>query len=376
MQTIKRQFFATLIKPASSQCNLRCDYCFYHSLAKARSVRSYGMMSLNTAEAIVSRALSFATDSCSFAFQGGEPTLVGLDFFKGFVGLEKKYQKPGVRVFNSIQTNGTLLDREWAEFLAQEKFLVGISLDGEKAAHDCYRKDARGSGTFTRVLESIRLLDECGVEYNVLTVINNRNVRHAQRLYNFFRNNKIRFVQFIPCLEPLEGEAWEYAPRPVEYGRFLITMFRLWRRGLQSDFPISIRTFDNLVQMAAGYPPESCELKGHCSNQFVIEADGSVYPCDFYVIDKWYLGNIRTSTIFDLAENSLALEFVNTSLAKNQKCVECKWFRLCRGGCRRQKEPYDPENPKVDRLCEAYKMFFEECYNDIYEVARLVFGRM
>lgn len=374
MQTIRKQSFVTLIKPASSECNLRCDYCFYHSLAKSRNIRSYGMMRLDTAEAIVSCALSFASDSCSFAFQGGEPTLVGLDFFKAFVDLEKRFRRPGVRVFNAIQTNGTLLNREWAEFLAEHKFLVGISLDGEKAVHDSYRKDTKGAGTYLRVLESILLLDECGVDFNVLTVVNNRNVRHAQRLYNFFRNNRIRYVQFIPCLEPLEGAIWEYAPDPIEYGRFLITMFKLWRRGLDSSFPISIRTFDNLVQMAAGYSAESCELKGHCSNQFVIESDGSVYPCDFYVFDRWCLGNIRTSTIEELAENPLAIEFVNTSIAKNQRCIKCEWFKLCRGGCRRQKEPYDPENPAVDRLCEGYRMFFEECYQDICEVAQQVLG--
>lgn len=374
MQTIEKRSFTTLIKPASSECNLRCDYCFYHSLAKSRDIRSYGLMSLDTAEAIVERALSFASDTCSFAFQGGEPTVVGLDFFKAFVDFEAKHSKQGVRVLNAIQTNGTLLNREWAEFLAENKFLVGISLDGEKSIHDSYRKDAKGAGTYPRVLANIRLLEECGVDFNVLTVVNNRNVRHAQRLYNFFKNNRIGYVQFIPCLEPLDGTTWEYAPDPIEYGRFLITMFKLWRRGLRSGFPISIRAFDNWVQMAAGYPAESCELKGHCSNQFVIEADGSVYPCDFYVIDEWFLGNIKTSTIQELSESPLAIEFVNTSLKKNEGCITCEWFKLCRGGCRRQQEPYDPNNPSIDRLCEGYRMFFEECYDEICEVAQQVLG--
>ncbi len=370
---VDNQYFSTLIKPASSQCNVGCQYCFYHSLAKSRQVTSYGTMSKETVEKLIKKALSFATRGCSFAFQGGEPTLAGLEYFKFFVKTVNELNHDGrIQVQYFLQTNGILLDREWAEFLRQNDFLVGISLDGPADIHDFYRKDQRGNGTYVKVMKAIDVLKENNVQFNVLTVINNKNVKHPRKLFKFYKNKKFLYVQLISCLEPLTGDPWEYSPSAKEYGRFLITMFNLWKESLESRLPISIRTFDNWVQMAAGYPPESCELRGHCSNQFVIEADGSVYPCDFYVTDQWCLGNINDLDIVKLGETGIAQKFVAISHKNAKECHGCQWFSLCKGGCRRQKEPYNPSSPSVDRLCQGYKMFFEQCYDSIYETAEKV----
>ena len=195
-----------LIKPASGMCNLNCRYCFYHDIVEKREQRSYGFMSEETLEAVIEKALRYAEQDCTIAFQGGEPTLAGLDFYKKVVEFQKKHNRKGVRVHNAIQTNGMLLDGQWADFLRDNHFLVGISLDGVKEMHDCNRLDARWEGTFGRVMDAISLLERHGVEYNVLTVVNRQTAARATRIYNFYKRNGLKYLQFIPCLDPLGDE--------------------------------------------------------------------------------------------------------------------------------------------------------------------------
>lgn len=195
-----------LIKPASSLCNMRCRYCFYADVSSHWEIHNMGIMSEETHENMVRRVMEYAQGSVSFAFQGGEPTVAGLDFFRRHMQLCHKYAKNGVNIYNSVQTNGYTLDEEWAEFFAENRFLLGISLDGPKEIHDLYRKDAKGEGTFNRVRKAVSILERHKVEYNILCVVTEPLARNANRVMNFFINNNFSYLQFIPCLDGLEGK--------------------------------------------------------------------------------------------------------------------------------------------------------------------------
>ena len=304
-----------LIKPASSNCNLRCKYCFYHSLAENRQTDSYGIMDIETLEILVRKTMEYADYGCSFVFQGGEPTLAGLDFFRSLVEFQKKYNKKNVYISNAIQTNGMVIDEEWARFLAENKFLVGLSLDGPKDIHDSYRAGPNGKGSFIRIMETVNHFNKYKVEYNILSVVTAHSARHINKIYNFFKKHGFRYLQFIPCLDPL-GEhpgGYEHSLTPERYAYFLKTLFDRWYNDILQGNMISIRYFDNIVGMAMGYRPESCGMSGVCTCQFVVEANGGVYPCDFYVIDEWYLGNLEHSSFEEIWNSETTGRFIEVS---------------------------------------------------------------
>jgi len=361
-----------MIKPASSNCNLRCKYCFYHSLAKSRKIKSYGFMDISLLEKIVEKGLFYAEQNCTFAFQGGEPTLVGLDFYKKLIEFELKYNYKNLSIINAIQTNGIMINKKWAKFLSENRFLVGISLDGPKEIHNTNRINNQGKGTFKRVIETINLLNKYKVEYNILTVVTSLVARHPTKVYNFFKNHKFRYLQFIPCLEPLNEEIRkeDYSLKPEKYAYFLKTIFDLWYDDILKRDIISIQYFDNLLGLLMGYKPEVCGMAGHCICQFVIEADGGVYPCDFYVTDQWYLGNIKKLDFNKLLNSVNSKRFNEVSKYINPECESCKWYYLCRGGCRRWREPFENEKPKLNILCSAYKKFLNYSKERLIELAQ------
>ena len=356
-----------LIKPASSLCNLRCGYCFYADVAENREIPCYGKMDAATLEATVKRAFEYAEGYISFAFQGGEPTLAGLDFYRELIALQKKYNEKKIRVLNSIQTNGTLLDREWAVFLRDNRFLVGLSLDGTREAHDALRVDANGCGTYGRVTECAELLTRYGVEFNVLCVVNRYVSRYPRRVYEALK--KYRYLQFIPCLDELSGKERPYSLSAKRYGEFLCGVFDLYYADFMAGQAVSVRSFDNYVQMRMGYPPEGCAQVGHCSCSLTVEGDGSVYPCDFYVLDEHRLGNVHTHGIKELLTCEAAERFTARSATEAAECRTCPYFALCRGGCRREREPHiRGEN----RFCGAYRAFFAHALPKITEMAQIL----
>jgi len=359
-----------LIKPASGACQYRCEYCFYADVMNNRAVSNYGSMTFNTLEALVKRAMSYAEGSVSFAFQGGEPTLVGLDFYKELMRLEKKHNR-GLQVFNSIQTNGGLINDEWAMFLKENHFLVGLSLDGAKTLHDKYRKNASGEGTYEKTLETARLFEKYGVDFNILCVVNDDIASNPIETYEAIR--QFRFLQFIPCIDDFDLDKRMFSPSPENYGRFLIETFKLYLRDIQKGEYVSVRAFDNYVQMLKGRRPESCSMTGRCTCYFVIEGNGDVYPCDFYVLDKWKLGNVLDNDFRSMLKSERAEEFVSSSVYMHPDCRACRHYSLCRGGCRRDREPFDDMNrPGKTRYCQSYKMFFEACGDDLRALARSI----
>ncbi len=363
-----------LIKPASSACNMACRYCFYRDVAGHREVDFAGMLSLDAMERLITEAFAYAEGICGFAFQGGEPTLAGLEFYREVVRLQKKHAPKGLRVQNAIQTNGYAVDEEWARFFSENRFLVGLSLDGPPDIHNANRVDRAGGDTFGAVMRARRLLDRHRADYNILCVVTGRSARHIEKIYNFFRREELRYLQFIPCLEPLEqprGEA-AYHLSAEAYGAYLITLFDLWYADMRRGRYISVRHIDNWLGMLLGRPPEVCSMAGRCSAQCVVEGDGGVYPCDFYVSDEWRLGTLGSQGLGEMLGGRTAVRFAEVSHPVPERCGDCPWFSLCRNGCRRDRWSVPGGDAPVNFYCEAYREFFARRLPELQGAARLV----
>lgn len=363
-----------LIKPASSACNMRCRYCFYQDVAANREQAFEGMLSLDAMERTIRAGMEYAEGICSFAFQGGEPTLAGLDFFRSVVELQKKYARPGVKIRNALQTNGFSMDEAWAKFLAEYRFLVGLSLDGPADLHNRNRFDTSSRGTFNRVIRAARLFEKHGVEYNILCVVTGQNARSIEKIYHFYRKNGFRWLQFIPCLEPLGAERGTsvYALTPDTYGDYLIRIFDLWLDDLRHGKYISIRHLDNWLSILLGEAPEVCSMTGHCSTQFVVEGDGGVYPCDFYVLDKWRLGTMGQETLAQMAQSTTARAFVQASLPIPEDCRACRFAGICRNGCRRDRVQNPDGTIGKNYYCASYRRFFSSRESHIHEALQRI----
>ena len=363
-----------LIKPASGNCNMRCRYCFYADELDNREIRSYGKMSVDTMHTIVDKAMEYGDYECTIAFQGGEPTLAGLDFYRDLVAYVTAHENPKkLKIHYALQTNGYLINEEWAAFLGENHFLVGVSLDGLKEIHDRYRLDAAGKGTYQRVISAIRLLEKHQVEYNILTVVTAATARNGQKIYNYFKKNHFGYQQYIECLDPIGEEPGqhEYSLTPEKYGEFLKSMFDAWYLDMRSGPYVYNRYFENLMMIMAGQQPESCNMRGVCGKQWVFEADGSVYPCDFYALDQWCLGNINKNSFEEMDQKRDELGFIQWSMRQQEDCQKCRWFGLCRNGCRRNREPVTAEHTNRNYFCKSYQMFFEYAYPRLEEIYQL-----
>lgn len=344
-----------MIKPASSLCNMRCKYCFYHSLSEERELFSYGLMSDETAKNIITQALESADgESVYFVFQGGEPTLRGIDFFRNFINTVKALNSKHSVVNYALQTNGTLIDDEWAKLFKDNNFLIGLSLDGDRKANR-FRLDNNRESTFPLVMKAVDILRRYAVDFNILTVVTAYTAYHIEEIYKWLRGKDFRYLQFIPCLRPFDDDSKSDMYMTVEqYGDYLIKLFTLYAKDYMSGRYISIREMDNLVRLYLGGRPEQCGVSGHCSRQYVIEGDGSVFPCDFYCTDDWKLGNINEQSFESMENCERATRFLTESYTVKSQCKDCMFFRVCRGGgCKRMRADKD--------YCEAYRKFFGRC---------------
>lgn len=365
-----------LIKPASSACNLRCRYCFYLDIANEREQAHQGMMTISTLTELVREALAMTEEACTFAFQGGEPTLAGLDFYRTLIDLQKQYNVNHAIILNTIQTNGILIDEEWARFLHENHFLVGLSLDGPSEIQNINRMDTLGKESFNRVLKCISLLKKYKVEFNILSVVTGQSARNVEKIYRFFKKHDLRYLQFIPCMEPLAAERGdsEYHLSPQRYADFLCRLFDLWYMDMTAGTYVSIRLFDNLVHMLAGNPPEACNMRGQCSVNLVVEGNGNVYPCDFYALDQWLLGQIGKDPIADMMQSERALRFITESVPVPETCKVCSYFPICRNGCKRDRV-LTTDGDQLLYYCESYRIFFDHALPRLKHVARQLSGR-
>ncbi len=363
----------TMIKPVSSACNMRCRYCFYADVARRRERACMGRMTDETLETLVRRAMRYAEGGVSFAFQGGEPTLAGEDFFRKLVEYEKRYNTRGLKVSNAVQSNGYDISDELMELFAVEDFLVGISLDGIEATHDALRIDAAGQGTYGRICATISRLEEKKVSFNILCVVNEYVARRPQEVFGSL--SKYGYLQFIPCLDDLDGDRRDYSLTSESYTHFLKKTFDLYYDAYMRGRPVSVRNFDNYIGILLGQQPENCGMCGRCGQYYLIEADGSVYPCDFYVLDELRMGNINDASFFSLEKSPVGAEFRNASFHVDEKCRACKWYFLCRGGCRRDREPFVDGRPGLNKWCACFQALFEYAYPRMTEIAKRITAR-
>jgi uncharacterized protein len=360
-----------LIKPASAVCNLDCAYCFYLDRdADPYSAMPGRRMTAETLERLVDTYLFYAYPNSTFAFQGGEPTLAGPAFFEDLVKLQQRYGRNGQVVANAMQTNGILLDHRWCELFKKFQWLIGISIDGPEPLHDLYRADKRGAGTWRKVMKGVEALKKHNVEFNALCVVSQANVDKAAEVYRFFRSLGIDYVQYIPLSEfDGLGQPLPYTITAEQYGRFLCQTFDLWwpeRRKMR------IRYFDNLAEALAGRKPGTCTLHETCDSYVVVEYNGDVYPCDFFVEKDWKLGNINLDSWAEIARRQRRYQFAATKTIAHPDCLACEYQSICHGGC--PKHRHDPRGNfhDLDYFCAAYKMIFAKAVGPLRkEVQRL-----
>jgi len=361
--------FTLLIKPSGSDCNIDCKYCFYKSRAPEIG-RGRQRMSDEVLEKLIKDYLGLGFAMASFAWQGGEPTLMGLDFYKKLVELQKKYGRDGQQITNALQTNGILLDDKWCRFLAENHFLVGISIDGPKDLHDYYRVDFSGSGTYDRVMRAIGNCKKHNVEFNTLTLLNDRNVCQPDKLFDFFIENQIRYLQFIPCVEldSTTDEVTDFSITPEQYGDFLCRIFDRWYEyGPQR---LSIRDFDSIISYCLTGQHTICTFSKKCSQYIVIEHTGDAFCCDFFVEPKWKLGNIFDTPIENLASSPTKRRFARLKQNLADKCRLCRHLSICRGGCMKDRAPFDKDNfGRESYFCQSYKQFFDHAMPRFMQIA-------
>lgn len=358
-----------MIKPSSSACNLRCKYCFYADVANLRQVPSYGRMSQNTLEKVlenVRRDLN-PGDAVSFGFQGGEPTLAGLSYYREFVRIVGEWDSR-VRVSYSLQTNGILLDEAWCAFLRENNFLVGISLDILPDCHNFARVDAEGEGTYSRVASAMKLLREYGVEHNVLCTLTSQAARHPAKVFKQMERLDLQYVQFIPCLGELEnpGES-PYALTPARFAAFYTQLFRHWDDSYRKGCYRSVKLFDDIVNLLAYGVPTACGIDGICRPQLVVEADGSTYPCDFYCLDQYKTGNLAEQPLREIYESPVNRQFAERPHASPSLCKSCPYAPVCGGGCERM-HAYVCCAPG-DSSC-GYRVFLDAAIPRLVDIAR------
>lgn len=355
-----RPLTSVLIKPSGPDCNLDCTYCFYLEKAGLFQNSANHRMSPEIQEELIRQVMQQSGDSVSLAWQGGEPTLMGLDFYKRAIELEKRYGHNQM-VGNGLQTNGLLLDKNWAAFLKEYDWLVGISLDGPEHIHNRYRFNKGQKGTHKRVEENAVMLQQEGVAANAMCCLTSYSVNFPDELYAYYKSLGYTFMQFIPVVEADKNDPGKAAPFSVsaeDYGKFLIRMFDLWLADFKNGVPTtSVRHFESVFHTYVGLEAPECTMMKECGPYVIVEHNGNVYSCDFFVEPKWRLGNIMHDRIINMLNSKTQQTFGAAKAILPRECRQCNWLRHCHGGCTKDRIK-DPADHRKPRYCESYKMFF------------------
>jgi len=359
--------FSLLIKPTSADCNLRCAYCFYLKKSGLYAETKKHRMSDEVLEKMISSYLATDQPVYAFGWQGGEPTLMGLEFFEKVIALQEKYGK-GKTISNSLQTNGTLLDDTFAGHLAKYRFLVGISVDGPAEIHDRYRRRADGSGTQEDVMKGMKCLERNQVDFNVLTLVNAANVERSGEVYRYLCDLGIRFHQYIPCVEfDRDGNRMPYAITGEQWGRFLCDVFDEWIKG--DAYRVSVRLFDAILNHMVNGSYSVCHMAGNCCQYFVVEHNGDVYPCDFFVEKEKRIGNLLDSSWEDMQSSGKYHAFGQQKAEWNPLCYSCEYLTYCSGDCLKHRI-YSGNHPEhMSWLCDGWKVFYRHALPRLKELA-------
>lgn len=376
METVSREF-QIFAKPVGSACNLRCEYCYYHP-----QTEQSGTGALLTDDWLLENYIrqhieATTEDVVLFSWHGGEPTLAGIEFYKKAVAIQRKYMPRVKSLINGIQTNGTLFDDEWLRFLAEEKFIAGISIDGPEKIHNRFRKTLHGEGTFSRAVETFTRLQEYGIPTEILCVVGAHNENDALEVSRFFRSLGARFITFLPLVvrQPESAVGVSFGSVGAEaFGRFLIQIFDEWK---QHDIgKIQIQVFEEMLQTALGRPHTLCIFRETCGGVPIVEANGDFYACDHFVSPGYRRGNIRENTIAFYLDSPLQKAFGEAKQnALPRYCRECDVLPMCNGECPKNRFISTPGGePGLNYLCAGYKLFFNHC-RPFIEAVRMMSGK-
>jgi uncharacterized protein len=383
---VERSLHAT-IKPVGSACNLDCTYCYYLSKEELLNQKSRRIKDDALERFIVDYIASQDAEEIAFTWHGGEPTLMGLPFFRRVVELQRKHLPPGRRISNDLQTNGTLLDDDWYAFLAENAFLVGLSIDGPRALHDFYRPTKKGKPTFDLVFAATQQLKRYGIQFSTLTTVNRHNASHALEVYRFLRDEVgTSYMQFIPCVEPRQFERHAPASLPAhqlvtadsaraqpghpmsvvtdwsvvseEWGSFLAAVFDEWQALDQGR--VKINLFESLFAQLNGQPSLMCTSSPFCGKNVALEHDGRVYSCDHFVYPEYELGKVGEQTLAEMVFSLKQLEFgLDKHNSLPSECRSCPYLKLCWGECPRTRILKTREGEgNLSYLCKGWKIFF------------------
>ena len=372
--------FHIMTKPRGAICNLDCEYCFFLKKEDLYPESNF-FMSDDVLESFTRQYIEAQrVPEVTFTWQGGEPTLMGLDFFERAIYSQNKYRTPGIQIHNAIQTNGTLLDDEWGKFFKQHNFLVGLSLDGPSEFHNAYRKDKGSKPTFDRVMNGLSILQKNKVEYNILTCVNAANGKHPLEVYRFLRDEVgAQFIQFIPIVERDNQSGFQEGTQVThrtisgkQYGQFLISVFDEWVKHDVGE--IFIQILDVALGVWYGQPASLCIFGETCGTAMALEHNGDLYACDHFVEPRYFLGNIEEDKLLPLVRSEPQNRFGKNKRNSLPKfCLECDVRFICSGGCPKNRILSTPEGePSLNYLCAGYKAFFTHIDPSMNEMVRLL----
>jgi uncharacterized protein len=357
----KKTLNSVLVKPTGPRCNLACSYCFYLSKDELFGGDKNYRMSEQILRNLVRQMMRQGGRDVSFGWQGGEPTLMGIPFFERAIEYQIRFGRSGQSVGNGLQTNGILIDDDWAMFLRDAHFLVGLSLDGPQHVHDRYRRFPSGKASWELVVKARDALLHRDVEVNALVVVNDYSANYAEEIYNFHKNSSLSYMQFIPCVEPDPQNSRNISSFSLSseaYGRFLCELFDLWHSDFRDGKPTtSIRWFDSLFYTYIGLDAPECTLLQECGVYLVVEHNGDVYSCDFFVESRWHLGNVLTHSLVGLLNSPQQIEFGKIKTTRPAECAQCEWLMHCWGGCPKDRF-CDPADKGSNHFCQSFKTFF------------------
>ena len=374
------QSFHIMLKPRGAICNLDCTYCYF--LSKERMYPDSDFrMPLDMLEEYTRQYIEAQhVPEVTFAWQGGEPTLMGLDYFRQAVTFQQKYRKPGTRILNALQTNGTLLDDAWCEFFHAHDFLIGLSMDGPPELHDKYRVDKGGAPTHAKVLHAARLLQRHNAEFNILTTVHAGNARHPLEVYRYLRDEVgARFMQFIPIVERdnetgyQEGSAvTRRSVKAREYGDFLIAIFEDWVR--RDIGRVYVQIFDVALAAWSGNRPGLCIFEETCGSALAMEHNGDLFACDHYVEPNYFLGNLADRSLLEMVGSTIQNQFGQDKRdTLPQYCRDCEVRFVCNGGCPKNRFIRTPDGEEgLNYLCEGYMSFFKHVRQPMEAMSQLL----
>lgn len=387
--------FHVMAKPIGPICNLDCRYCYYLHKEELYPSGNKWKIEDDCLESYIQQYMETqpkTSGEVTFAWQGGEPTLMGVEFFQRCVDLQQKYARPGQTISNSIQTNGVQLDNEWCLFLRRNRFLVGLSIDGPADLHDAYRVDHQGKGSHSAVISAMRKLKKFNVDFNALVTVHSANCEHGRRIYEYLRDSGCGFMQFIPIVERKgigrhsEGEVddvfidFELAAAavssrsvlPDQFGKFLIDVFDAWIK--QDVGRVYVQIFDQALSAWLGIEPSLCVFKRQCGRAVAMEHNGDVYSCDHFVDAEHLLGNLSVIPLTDLVNSQQQQTFgQNKETTLPSYCRSCEVRFACNGECPKNRFLKTPDREDgLNYLCAGYKAFFKHIDKPMKKMASLI----